>query len=123
MKRFKLTVKHKGKTKTVTTIVDDEDACRLRSYPYGVLWGSNDIPYLRRTTHGSQEVLLHHEIFGGAKGTKVYHLNGNSLDNRRSNLSPTPPKVPDGQVRFSDAMRMLNRLICGKPTIAAPNAT
>lgn len=121
MKRFKLTCKHKHQHKTVVTIVDDEDAYRLRSYPYGVLWGGNNIPYLRRTTHGSQEILLHHEIFGGAH-KKVYHLNGNSLDNRRSNLSLTPPKRPQTGVRYSDAMRMLNRLICGKPTIAAPNA-
>lgn len=84
MKKIKLS---KGKE----TVVDDEDYDSLNEYS----WFSNESganPYAYRTPwikgqNKSGSVPMHHQILGCiGEGREVDHINGNSLDNRKSNL-------------------------------------
>lgn len=121
MKRFSVVHRAlRGARRTYITLVDDDNACLLRSYPWSILIGGNGTPYVRRAGVNSSSVLLHHEIFGPAE--RVYHKNGNSLDNRRENLSETPPRQSGKHVLYATGMKMLNRLISGKSTPLAPHA-
>lgn len=71
------------------TIVDDEDFERLNQYRWIVNANKKNI-YVRRYTgliNGiSKYVLMHREIVNAPKHMQVDHINGNSLDNRKTNL-------------------------------------
>jgi hypothetical protein len=67
------------------TVVDDEDYDRLHQYN----WRLNPAGYaLRSSTLNGKYITirLHREIMGACKGEYVDHVNGNPLDNRKSNL-------------------------------------
>lgn len=68
-------------------LLDDED------YPLTkVAWGINSVGYARRTIRVKENggkhktLLMHRHIMDAKAGEVVDHINGNKLDNRRSNL-------------------------------------
>jgi len=72
-----------------TVLVDDEDVERVQ----GLAWhvgslGSGRDPYFEHCTWGKPVVRLHRFIMGCTykDGKIVDHINGNTLDNRKSNL-------------------------------------
>lgn len=91
MKEIKLTGK-----KGYSTIVDDEDYERLKNQSWGVVMVRSrgetaSRPYaVRRFTEngGKRSAYLHREILGLAHGDGIEgdHENGDTLDNRRTNL-------------------------------------
>lgn len=74
MKRIEL-------TQGFTTVVDDADYEALSAFKWHVLRGRN-VNYATRTG-GSR---MHREIMNPPGGMVVDHINGDGLDNRRSNL-------------------------------------
>lgn len=62
-------------------IVDDEDYEYLNQWK----WGQNSTGYARRTFK-DKTLLMHRYILQASKGIEVDHINGNKLDNRKSNL-------------------------------------
>ena len=79
------------------TTVDEEDAHYLRGYCWVVIEAKGDDRnrcYIVRTTpHGPE--YLHHMIAGANPGETVSHINGDSLDNRRSNLLRSAERVEE----------------------------
>ncbi len=71
------------------TIVDDEDFEKLSQFAWWAHVGPYGKPYAVRETSrklGKVSVKLHRFIVGAAEGRDVDHINGDTLDNRRSNL-------------------------------------
>lgn len=69
-------------TRGYEAIVDDD-------YESNIKWHISSHGYARgeRSSNGKRvRVMLHREIIGAKKGEIVDHINGNPLDNRRSNL-------------------------------------
>lgn len=68
------------------TLLDDEDRERFSIYR----WSVSGNGYLQRhhviAPGKYTKIRLHQEIMGHPKGCKIDHINGNKLDNRRSNL-------------------------------------
>ena len=62
-------------------IVDDEDFEYLRQFK----WHVTDTGYACRKD-GRKNKYMHRELMGSPKGLQIDHINGNRLDNRRSNL-------------------------------------
>lgn len=65
-----------------TAIVDEEDFYRIGKY----WWALQVEGYAHRHRRGMQNILMHREILDAGEGDIVEHINGNGLDNRRSNL-------------------------------------
>jgi HNH endonuclease len=74
-------------TRGLETWIDDEDSDRLAEFRYSAIpcMGKFYAASTRlKRIYGS--VLLHRAIINAPKGMCVDHINGNTLDNRRSNL-------------------------------------
>ena len=63
------------------TVVDYEDYDKMSKY----LWNYNK-GYARRWIGNGKSVLMHRELIDVPEGMFVDHVNGNKLDNRKSNL-------------------------------------
>lgn len=77
-------------TKGLVTIIDDEDFERVNKYKWHLLLRNT-----RRTSYATRSsevggtkktVYLHRFILNASNGLQVDHINGNGLDNRKSNL-------------------------------------
>jgi hypothetical protein len=68
-------------TKGKSTIVDDEDLARLSD----LTWTLHNKGYAKAIVD-RQTILMHRFIMQPVTGQDVDHINGNKLDNRRSNL-------------------------------------
>ena len=87
-------------------LVSIEDAELVRSYKWHILQGHNGKLYVVANTKPSM-TYMHRLIAGTPRGMETDHINGNGLDNRRSNLRiATPsqnsantgkPKRPNGE--------------------------
>jgi hypothetical protein len=75
--------KHRGK---YFAIVDDEDFDRLSQYLWHISTSTKTMYAKAITEVNEKEVYMHREIIGNPNGPQVDHVNGNGLDNRRSNL-------------------------------------
>lgn len=80
-------------------IVDAEDVPRIKKYTWGV-WNFRNKQYVQRTIkfyegnkRKSKSEKLHRYLIGAKPGEIVDHINGNSLDNRKSNLRITSHAV------------------------------
>jgi len=72
-----------------TTIVDDEDFDLLNSYNWSSIPKDNTdyvVRKGRRRTCEPRTVQMHRQIMGYPVGVQIDHINGNGLDNRKSNL-------------------------------------
>lgn len=73
------------------TIVDDEDYDFLNQWKWSWLknnWGGYAVRGTRcRKEHRQNMIYMHRFIINTTKGMEVDHVNGNKLDNRKSNLN------------------------------------
>jgi hypothetical protein len=71
-------------------VVDAEDYDRLSQYYWYMV--DNGWQYARRKEVGPDgtwhDVRMHHDVLSVEPGCLIDHINGNGLDNRRSNLRP-----------------------------------
>lgn len=65
-------------------LVDDEDYDSLVKYKWCAV--KRGKKYYAGRRHGNKFVYLHQELLGKYPGLEIDHINGNSLDNWRSNL-------------------------------------
>lgn len=67
-------------------LIDDEDYDLIRSFKWWAVKDKNT--WYARTNHpdGGKSLDMHHLILPGESDTVVDHINGNGLDNRRTNL-------------------------------------
>jgi hypothetical protein len=74
--------------KNLRTIVDPEDYHRIRRFRWFAKRSNYGIYVVRRVRRGSTEKLirLHRQILAAPTGYDVHHINGNTLDNRKTNL-------------------------------------
>lgn len=76
-------------TKGYMAMVDNEIASEMARYSWHVSI-KNGTPYAQANIKCEdgrfQKVLMHRKIMGAQKGQIIDHINGNTLDNRRSNL-------------------------------------
>lgn len=95
-------------------IVDSDDAAYVGQWNWCVTaGGGGDWPYATRSVqvgHGRSHrrritVRLHRDLMGAADGTEVDHINGNTLDNRRSNLR----MATSSQNKWNTRLRRDNR--------------
>ena len=101
MKRFILRHHWHHFTQTAEILVDDDNACLLRAYEWSVMCTPNGYKYVYRLVNGTH-VFLHRMV--NEEGKHTYHKNGNSLDNRRCNLTS---KAPCYGPRFEKLCRLL----------------
>ena len=78
-------------SKGFVAIVDDEDFEELSRYKWHVLLcRKSNSAYANRSEQVAQKkwrkVQMHRQILNAEKGVQVDHINGDGLDNRRSNL-------------------------------------
>lgn len=77
-------------TQGQVTLVDEQDFCWLSQHKWCAQWSPRTKSfYAQRGVYpGGKKILLHREIMGLKKGDprEVHHVNGDTLDNRRSNL-------------------------------------
>jgi len=72
------------------TLIDEEDADRINQWK----WKIHPQGYASRTSYVNQRsgtILLHRFILNAPKEMEVDHINGNKLDNRRTNLRLITP--------------------------------
>ena len=76
-------------TKGLSAIVDDEMFMSMNIYKWNITHNSRGHLYARRTLKKGGKVKhlrMHREVIGAKPGEWVDHINGNTLDNRKSNL-------------------------------------
>ncbi len=74
----------------MTALIDDADEALVRAKgPWHALGGNRPPCAAHRSgsrVHGRGVILMHRVIMGARPGEQVDHINGNRMDNRRSNL-------------------------------------
>jgi len=95
-------------TKNKITIVDDDDYEWLKKWKWHVIKGGNSFYALRNEYLGVvnhkkilKTITMHREIINAPKGVMVDHINGDGLDNRKSNLRLCN-KRQNGQNRINE---------------------
>jgi len=75
-------------TRGLVALVDDEDYDRLSAYRWQAAGGDGTRVYARRVDphHAGGRIYMHREVLGAKGCFVVDHIDGNTLDNRRSNL-------------------------------------
>ena len=68
------------------TIIDDEDAEKVAPYSWCATWHQNTRTWRVVARVTGRHTLLHRLIMDAPAGVQVDHINGDPLDNRRSNL-------------------------------------
>ena len=88
-----------GLIKGYITTVDEEDACLLRAHVWTAKNSTRlfngkqiDFKYIARNVNGVCE-FLHCRVINAKEGEKVWHINGDSLDNRKANLMKESERV------------------------------
>ena len=103
-KKFSIKVMGRsGVVKEFITIVDEEDAGFLRSEIWTVINGvsekgtSEGRKYIAKNVGGGVYEYLHYRVLGLSKksGRKVWHMNGDTLDNRKANLFDGDARVKE----------------------------
>ena len=76
-------------TQGMLTTVDDKDFIELARYKWYVTKSSNAY-YSRRNIKGGS-IYMHRQIMNCPSGSEVHHIDGDTLNNQRSNLSICSP--------------------------------
>jgi hypothetical protein len=69
-------------SRDAVAIVDDEDFDKLNQFK----WSFDGRYASRHQRNSSKTIRMHNDIMNTPKGMEVDHINGNPLDNRKSNL-------------------------------------
>lgn len=75
-------------TKGKVAIIDDADAAIVAPYSWSVMWNGHRWYARRGDRVVGKHVYMHRAVLGLPDGLDGDHMNGDSLDNRRSNLRP-----------------------------------
>lgn len=104
VKRFKVKSigRHSGVVHEFITTVDEDDAHLLRSSYWRVTNSTalnadgikENRKYIKRETASGTQT-LHQLIVGAGPAEKVWHINGDSLDNRKCNLMKQSDRVEE----------------------------
>lgn len=86
MKKIKLGIRKKCGTPDRIVIVDDEDYEKVIQYPWYCDGQGYAIHRIKDNTGHVTTIWMHRFIIDTPKGFVTDHINGNRLDNRRSNL-------------------------------------
>ena len=72
---------------THTVLYDEQDAHKIEPWAWTLSKGHGTYYAARRTPRPNRTtILMHREVTDCPKGSMIDHINGNGLDNRRSNL-------------------------------------
>jgi hypothetical protein len=73
-------------------LIDEEDYPKVNQYTWHCLYSGKkkNKPYFRHSITGGSVIFLHRLVLDAPKGQNVDHINGDSLDNRKSNLRLIP---------------------------------
>lgn len=95
--------------KVGSALVDKEDWDKVKQYKWYCHQYDSGKKYCQGTLKNGEKVRLHHFILGISKNTLkgkvVDHINGNSLDNRKSNLRIVSQKENMLNMKPNDAMK------------------
>lgn len=72
-------------TQNALAIVSDEDLTLLNEHKWNLARNYRGIQYAKRNNKG-KTTYMHRVVMNAPDGMQVDHINGNGLDNRRSNL-------------------------------------
>jgi hypothetical protein len=90
-------------TRGFTAIIDPEDAERVEAHSWQAHTDGSGLTRARRGVRNGKKVrteMLSHFILGAESGAHIRHVNGNSLDYRKSNLRVNEPRL--GYDAFAD---------------------
>lgn len=73
-------------TKGYVALVDAADYAELSQYNWQARPGGSAKHVYASRRHGNGMALMHRQLFDFPAGMDVHHVNGDTLDNRRSNL-------------------------------------
>lgn len=73
-------------TKGMVALVDDEDFSLVSKYRWYATISENGRYYAKRRTNAKHQVYLHREIMKASLGVEIDHIDGNGLNNQKSNL-------------------------------------
>jgi hypothetical protein len=93
-KKFKIKKIVKHAVREYITTVDAEDAHLMRSYAWAIVSNDTRHEYAVRVGPRGHEY-LHHIVVGAKEGESVWHINGDTLDNRKSNLLKSSDRVEE----------------------------
>src|SRR4030042_2949877 len=83
-------------TKGLFSVVDDADYDRVNAYKWHVNHTGNGTRFYASRSiwkEGNRRIYMHRFITSCPDGQEVNHINGNTLDNRRSNLEIVDKKT------------------------------
>ena len=78
-------------TKGKVALVDEEDYERLTKYSWRLKQSAGGNLYAQRDAHDGSLIVMHREVLKPPPDKQVDHINGDGLDNRRSNLRVCSP--------------------------------
>lgn len=73
-------------TRGLETMIDEEDIAELEKYNWHQLSPTRKYAARREIGNNHIAILMHRQIMNAPSGMVIDHINGNSLDNRKSNL-------------------------------------